>query len=190
MKKRNHTFSPPFTGALLGLALLLCLPQPGWSANLSFTSDTLLRLFERNDDKTAPGYEYLQVDAGALEEKGLSFHLYGWGRADLADSDYFSDQTAGELLYGYLEYSNALNNFDLKVGPAVYFRRGRQSERRRGASRGRHHPLFHLLGLRRPARRPRLRTGPQRRQHLRRPHRSPPRLALRSRGFLQGGGQR
>ncbi|MDH4006485.1 MAG: hypothetical protein OEU35_00320, partial [Desulfuromonadales bacterium] len=63
-----------------------------------------------------PGYQYLQIDAGQLEDYGLSFHLYGWGRADLADNDYYEDQTAGELLYGYLEYRQDVNSLNAKLG--------------------------------------------------------------------------
>ena len=121
MERMHHPLCAPLAGALLGLAFLLCLPGSGWSASFSLTSDTLCRAFERNSKVAAPGYEYLQVNVGALKEKGLSFHLYGWGRIDLSDSGYYSDQSKGELLYGYLEYTNSLNNFDMKVGRQYVF---------------------------------------------------------------------
>ena len=121
MERQLRPFFAPFSGAILGLALLLCLPVSGWSASFSLNSDTLLGVFSPNSKTAVPGYEYLQVDAGSLKDKGLSFHAYGWGRVDFADSGYYDSQSDGELLYGYLEYANALNNFDLKVGRQYIF---------------------------------------------------------------------
>lgn len=105
----------------LCLVLLACAPALGWSAQLHLASDTLLRVFDREmpgsrSDLAVPAYEYLQVDAGSLNERGLSFHLYGWGRADLAGSDFYQKDTAGELLYGYLEYTQAFSNLNLRLG--------------------------------------------------------------------------
>lgn len=110
----------------LCLALLLCMPALGWGAQLNLASDTLLRVFDREipgsrSDLAVPGYEYLQIDAGSLNERGLSFHLYGWGRADLAGSDYFQKDTAGELLYGYLEYTQPFSNLNLRLGRQAVF---------------------------------------------------------------------
>ena len=121
MERQLRPLFAPFSGAILGLALLLCLPVSGWSASFSLNSDTLLGVFSPNSKTAVPGYEYLQVDAGSLKDKGLSFHAYGWGRVDFADSGYYDSQSDGELLYGYLEYANALNNFDLKVGRQYIF---------------------------------------------------------------------
>lgn len=108
--------------SILALILLLgVLPACSFAAELQIKSDTIFRLFERDtssedDAAVLPGYEYLQVDAGELEDYGVSFHLYGWGRADLADNDYYQDQTAGELLYGYLEYRQEANRFNARLG--------------------------------------------------------------------------
>ena len=93
---------------LVFVCLLLVLPSLGSAADFNLKSGTFLRLFERDtaageDEKVIPGYEYLQLDIGALDSKGLSFHFYGWGRYDFADNDFYQDQEAGELLYGYLE---------------------------------------------------------------------------------------
>jgi hypothetical protein len=101
--------------------ILLLSPVCTLGAEVQIKSDTILRLFERDtsseeDATVLPGYEYLQVDAGELEDYGVSFHLYGWGRADFADNDYYEDQTAGELLYGYLEYRQEANRFNAKLG--------------------------------------------------------------------------
>ena len=112
---------------LLALTLLLgCPVNDCLSKDIRVQSDTLLRVFERDtaseeDAMVVPGYEYLQVDLGALTEPGLSFHLYGWGRVDFADNDYYDDQTAGELLYGYAEYQLATNRGTLRLGRQYLF---------------------------------------------------------------------
>jgi hypothetical protein len=107
-------------------ALLVVLAFPVgtsrvFAAEVHVQSDTLVRVFERDtvsgtDQLVVPGYEYLQLDLGALQERGLSFHFYGWGRADLGDSDYYSDQTAGEILYGYLEYAQPSSTLVARLG--------------------------------------------------------------------------
>ncbi|PLX95248.1 MAG: hypothetical protein C0619_01565 [Desulfuromonas sp.] len=110
-------------GSLLwiGLAAMLCGPMTVTAAELSIQSDTLLRVFSRdtsteNDAAVMPTYEYLQIDIENPEGSGLSFHLYGWGRLDLADNDFYSDATAGELLYGYMEYSQEQARFNARLG--------------------------------------------------------------------------
>ncbi len=113
-------------GVLAFILLLGVLPAYSFSTEVSFKADTILRIFERDtasekDVAVLPGYEYLQLDAGQLEDYGLSFHLYGWGRADFADHNYYEDQTAGELLYGYLEYSREENRCNLRLGRQYIF---------------------------------------------------------------------
>jgi len=119
-----------YRGLFLGLILLMGLilfmgfmPANSFGAEVRFKSDTIFRILDRDtateeDAAVLPLYEYLQVDAGELEDYGLSFHLYGWGRADFADSGYFDDQTTGELRYGYLEYSRKAkaNRRDVRFG--------------------------------------------------------------------------
>jgi hypothetical protein len=107
----------------LGCALCLIAGFGGTAiaADIYFRSDTLLRSFERDtatttDDTVAPIYEYLQFDAGALKNPGLSFHFYGWGRGDLADSSFYRDETAGEVLYGYLQYTRPTGDLSGRLG--------------------------------------------------------------------------
>jgi hypothetical protein len=100
---------------------VLCLPISVGAAEIRVQSDTLFRGFERDtaiekDGAVIPVYEYLQIDVDTPDEPGLAFHLYGWGRADLADNEYYTDTTAGELLYGYLEYSRKMARFNAKLG--------------------------------------------------------------------------
>lgn len=106
--------------------VLVFAPMSGLAAEVSIKSDTLLRIFERDttagsDETVLPGYEYLQLDIDTPDEPGLAFHLYGWGRWDMADSEYFKDQTAGELLYGYLEYTRQEANFNARLGRFYVF---------------------------------------------------------------------
>ncbi len=106
---------------LLGLFL-----SQAAAVEVQIKSDTIFRIFERDmaadtEEAVLPGYEYLQVDAGDLNDYGLAFHFYGWGRWDMADNDYFSDSTAGELLYGYLEYSKEVARFNARLGRQYIF---------------------------------------------------------------------
>jgi len=116
-----------YRGLSLALVLLLgVLPASVSGAEVSLKSDTLLRVFSRDtatkkDAMVLPGYEYLQLDAGQLNDYGLSYHLYGWGRADFADNDYYEDQTDGELLYGYVEYRRKANRFGARLGRQYVF---------------------------------------------------------------------
>ena len=85
------------------------------------SSETIFGGFERNTDKqedatVVPVYEYLRLDLGALDQGGLSLHMYGWGRYDFNDSDSFDDNPDGELLYGYLEYNRPDYGFNFTVG--------------------------------------------------------------------------
>lgn len=110
----------------LGIIGVLCVPISVGAAEIRVQSDTLFRGFERDTatQKNAaviPFYEYLQIDVDTPDEPGLAFHLYGWGRADLADNDYYTDATEGELLYGYLEYSRKMARFNAKLGRQQVF---------------------------------------------------------------------
>lgn len=96
------------------------------AGKIKVKSQTTLRAFERQslerdtnqgeDALVLPLYQYLQLDFGDAEEGGWSFHMYGWGRTDLADSAYFEDTSDGELLYGYLEYHRPYSALGLKLG--------------------------------------------------------------------------
>jgi hypothetical protein len=110
----------------LGLLGAMLVPSQVRAAEVSFKSDTILRGFERDTVQSTgaavvPAYEYLQVDVETPGEPGLAFHLYGWGRWDLADNGYFEDATEGELLYGYLEYSRQLARFNARLGRQSVF---------------------------------------------------------------------
>ena len=102
---------------------LLSLPGPvsAKAAPLEIQSSTIFRLLQRDtltdkDETIAPVYEYLQADFAQDKNKGLSLHLYGWGRTDLAGSDFYRDDSTAELLYGYLEYALPASNLNLRLG--------------------------------------------------------------------------
>ncbi len=110
----------------LGIMGILCLPIPVSAVEINFQSDTLLRAFERDtstkkDAAVLPMYEYLRLDIASPDEPGLAFHMYGWGRTDLANNDYYDDDTEGELLYGYLEYSRHEARFNARLGRQQVF---------------------------------------------------------------------
>ncbi|MBW6520644.1 MAG: hypothetical protein K0A99_06480 [Desulfoarculaceae bacterium] len=117
-----------WSGRFFWLAIMgiLCMPLSVSAAEINFKSDTILRAFERStatekDAAVMPLYEYLRLDIDSPGEPGLAFHMYGWGRADLANNDYYSDDTEGELLYGYLEYSRKEARFNARLGRQQVF---------------------------------------------------------------------
>jgi hypothetical protein len=105
------------------LVLILILTSTGYlsAADLDLRSETLLRALERDttkgeDQLVLPIYEYLSLDYQDLDEGGFSVHLYGWGRKDLAESDYFDEDGDGELLHGYLAYTRPYGSFSARLG--------------------------------------------------------------------------
>ena len=90
-------------------------------AVFEFSSDTIFRAFQREDQsgdslRVLPIYEYISIDYGDIEKIGFSMHLHGWARADLGDGDYFEEDSDGELLYGYIEYTPPTETYNIKVG--------------------------------------------------------------------------
>jgi len=119
-----------FKSILLHTVLLLsCLSAPSFAADLSFQSETIMRVFETDvrengDDKgktVVPIHEYLQFDLEKLSEKNLSFHAFGWGRHDFSQSDFYDKDTEGEFLYGYLQYTRSTHNLLVRVGRQYIF---------------------------------------------------------------------
>lgn len=113
----------------LGNALLLCLaaslplgaPRPAQPAQFQMESDTLVRHFERDtrrgsDQTVLPVYEYLRLAAGELEDKGISIHVYGRGRDDLAGHEAFAGRSQGQLLHGSLQHTRPEANFAARLG--------------------------------------------------------------------------
>lgn len=107
---------------VLGLCTLLgLLSTPALSGSIAIQSDTVLRSFKRvtvggANDSVVPIYEYLKLDVEQIGSEYLSFHAYGWGRLDAADSGYYGNQAAGVLMYGYLEYADIYQGRSLRLG--------------------------------------------------------------------------
>ena len=111
---------------VLSLAVLLAAVVPAPAMDVEIESETIVRVFERDtsagdDQSVVPVYEYVRLAAGELEGKGLSLHAYGWGRTDLADNEYFDDQSQGEFLYGYIQYTHEEANFAAQLGRQYVF---------------------------------------------------------------------
>ncbi|MBU0480079.1 MAG: hypothetical protein KKG47_03140 [Proteobacteria bacterium] len=103
-------------------SLTLLSSQTLPAAELVAHSESIFRFFERDtatgqDKQVDPFYEYLDVDILNISgDKSLSMHFYGWGRTDFADSGYFSDNSDGSILHGYLKYHDPADRFQLKLG--------------------------------------------------------------------------
>lgn len=111
---------------LLTLFSLALTTAPAWGAAVNVTSETLLRVYQRDtveqsDQQVIPLYEYLTLTSGERSGEGLSLHLRGWVRGDLAGSDLFADRTDGELLYAYLQYARSDRRLDLRAGRQQLF---------------------------------------------------------------------
>jgi opacity protein-like surface antigen len=79
------------------------------AADVTVDSSTLLGISRRDISGTSketllPATQFLGLTADKLADGNLSLHLYGWGRADLADKSFNDDTTSGSLTYGYLQY--------------------------------------------------------------------------------------
>lgn len=102
--------------------IVLCLiSTSAFSGNLAVESETVVRSFKRvtgpgANEQVAPVYEYLKLDVEQLGFKNLSFHTYGWGRLDAADSGYYDHSGSGELIYGYLEYADGYQDMNVRLG--------------------------------------------------------------------------
>jgi hypothetical protein len=106
--------------SLSGLLVLFGGSSLTGAAEYRIRSDTLVRYFERADtreggERVLPIYEYLNLDYGSLELPGLSFHGYGWGRVALGE-ELLGTRSAGEILYGYLQYAAAESNATARLG--------------------------------------------------------------------------
>lgn len=119
-------------GFTLGVSILaaaqLMAPATSAAADLGITSDTIVRLYERDDSggrqrSLLPVYEFLRLDYTAPKTPGLSLHAYGWGRANLRDDFGNADDTAdGELLYAYLDYLDPKNrDYQVRAGRQYIF---------------------------------------------------------------------
>jgi hypothetical protein len=120
---RKHFFQ-----SLMGVGIFLLMVVHGHTAefDLNLSSETLLRTFEREDvngesHHVIPVYEYLSLDIGAPEESPFSMHVHGWGRHDFGQTDYYEEESTGELLYGYIEYQPFFSGLVATLGRKHFF---------------------------------------------------------------------
>lgn len=102
------------------LIILTCISVSA-QPDISIHSQTLIRGFERDtvDEKEAmvlPVYQYVGLDIGDVSEEKVTFHMYGWGRKDLADTRLYEDDPTGDLVYGYAQFMAADERVRLKIG--------------------------------------------------------------------------
>lgn len=64
----------------------------------------------------APATQFLGIDANRIGSDALSLHIFGWGRADLADQSTPESKTSGYLSTGYLQYRFPTANAEIKAG--------------------------------------------------------------------------
>ena len=108
---------------ILAMSLLIPAAPVFAGQNVNIKSESLVRFLERdtvseNNALIVPAYEYLNFDIGSST---VTFHASGFGRYDLTDNDFFSDQSTGELLYGYLEIRPTNNKITARLGRQTVF---------------------------------------------------------------------
>jgi len=106
---------------ILIAAIWLLAPAVLWGAELGSDGTTIFRFEERsfpgsNKERVAPATQFLGVDIGKLGDPNLSFHLYGWGRVDLASHSTSEGSTDGIISYAYLHYRFPEANAFVKAG--------------------------------------------------------------------------
>lgn len=105
-------------GIVCACTLLVGKPADVEAVSITGQTDTIFRLGQSAAEKRDlyPLYEYLRLSVTDIDKDGnLSFHIGGWGRADLADktTDRYTDT---DLQYGFLSYRPAQNNLVLNAG--------------------------------------------------------------------------
>lgn len=101
--------------------LSVLLSAGAWGQDVSVYGTTMAQMWKAETpgfDKAtyAPATQYLGIDATNIVMDRLSLHLFGWGRADLADQSAYGGKTGGDLAYGYLEYRFPTANAEIKAG--------------------------------------------------------------------------
>lgn len=105
-------------GLIYGLAAALALLPPAYARAASVTghASTVVEWFKDGQANTVvPLFQYLQLDALNLGNKGYDFHFYGRAGVDLADE---SQSSADSRLYlAYLDKKGFLaQNLDMRLG--------------------------------------------------------------------------
>ncbi len=106
---------------LLCAASLAATPFGVLAADVSVDSSTLFSYGKRDvsgstSETLAPATQFLGLTADKLADGNLSLHLYGWGRADLADNSFNNNSNDGSLTYGYLQYRFNQGGASIRAG--------------------------------------------------------------------------
>lgn len=117
-----------YPAAALVFLLGVILPAPVRGAEMGVNSTTLIRIEQRAFPGLArqtlvPATEFIGADMEKLGDGNLSFHLYGWGRADLTDRSTSGGTTDGDLAHGYLKYRFPTANREIRAG-RIFVREG------------------------------------------------------------------
>ena len=104
-----------------GTLLATLVAATAWGQEVSVYGTTLAQVWKQDTpgfEKAtyAPATQFLGIDANNLYKDGLSLHLFGWGRADMANSTRQIGMPGGDLAYGYLRYRFNQANAELKAG--------------------------------------------------------------------------
>lgn len=107
--------------SMVRLSLLITMfPALLDAAELSIDSSTIIRFEQRemgpDKQNMIPATQFLGLDVTKMADGNLSLHLYGWGRADLADNSYNDSMSSGDLTYGYLQYRPKSVDADIRAG--------------------------------------------------------------------------
>ena len=106
---------------LIVLALLIAsLPATAAGSDLEIRSDTYLHLYQDDqvsgsDADYATLYEYISLDLWEIGKPALSFHLYGWGSADLRE-DPGSDTADSHLSSAHIRYRSNNGDWQVRAG--------------------------------------------------------------------------
>ena len=99
----------------------LLLPSVAGAVDVGIDSNTLIRFEQQSfpgfsKQTVVPATEFFGADLDKLGDGNLSLHLYGWGRADLADKSTNEKSTDGDLTYAYLKYRLPRANGQIRAG--------------------------------------------------------------------------
>lgn len=124
--------------ALVMLLGALLLPAPAGAAELGANSTTLFRFEQRAvpgfaGETAVPATEFIGADLEKLGDGNLSMHLYGWGRADLAERSSGKEPSEADLAHAFMKYRFPRANGELRAG-RVFVREGAAVERIDGVS--------------------------------------------------------
>ena len=124
--------------ALLCAVSLAAISSGVLAADVTVDSSTLLGIARRDvsgasKETLLPATQFLGLTADKLAGGNLSLHLYGWGRADLADESYNNDKNTGSLTYGYLQYRFNQAGSNIRAG-RLFVREGIVNEQIDGIS--------------------------------------------------------